>query len=275
MSSSLVREYYTSQVRQEWVRLVRDAYHRLELETTFHFLEKHLPPTGVILDAGCGPGRYTLELARQGYILEAFDLTPANLQFARRQAKSAGLLDRIREFREGTIADLSIYPTNSFDAVICLGGPLSHVVEEASRKKAIGELIRVARPGAPIFVSVMSRLSVIVVELMLFQHEIGAETHREIQNTGNIDGTTGFTACHFFLPEELQHAFDIQAVTILEMAGLEGLGSNHRRKINQLSKDKKRWQDWMVTHYQTCTHPSVVGMSEHMLIVVRKNSGRT
>ncbi len=55
------------------------------------------------------------------------------------------------------------------------------------------------------------------------------------------------------------------------MAGLEGLGSNHKRKINELAKDEKRWQDWLTTHYQTCSHPSVVGLSEHMLIVVRKN----
>ncbi len=66
MSTSIVRDYYTTQVLKEWRRLVRDAYHRLELETTLHFLEQYLPKTGRILDAGSGPGRYTLELARRG-----------------------------------------------------------------------------------------------------------------------------------------------------------------------------------------------------------------
>jgi hypothetical protein len=117
----------------------------------------------------------------------------------------------------------------------------------------------------------MSRLSVMVVELMLFQHEIGEKTHREICATGNIDGTTGFTACHFFLPEELHEAFDLRTVEFITMAGLEGLGSNHRSKINRLARDERRWADWKVTHFETCTHPAVVGLSEHMLIVVRKN----
>jgi len=270
MSTTLVRAYYSTQVRQEWLRLVRDAYHRLEMDTTLHFLKKYLPKEGRILDAGCGPGRYTIELARQGYTLDAFDLTPDNLEFARRQAKKNGLLDNIKDFTEGSITDLSNYAENSFTGVICLGGPLSHLVEPKDRRKAIRELIRVTKPGAPIFVSVMSRLSVMVVELILFQHEIGMETHQCIRKTGDIDGTTGFTACHFFLPEELRQEFDLGPVEFITMAGLEGLGSNHRRKINQLARDDQRWSDWLVTHYETCTHPSVVGLSEHMLIVVRK-----
>jgi S-adenosylmethionine-dependent methyltransferase len=91
MSTSIVRDYYTTQVLKEWRRLVRDAYHRLEYETTLHFLEQYLPKTGRILDAGSGPGRYTLELARRGYTLSALDLTPANLAFARKRVKQAGL----------------------------------------------------------------------------------------------------------------------------------------------------------------------------------------
>jgi len=271
MSTSLVREYYSTQVLQEWRRLVRDAYHRLELDTSMYFLEKYLPKTGLILEAGSGPGRYTVELARRGYTLNVLDLAPAFLKFARRQVNKARLTAKVREFREGSITDLSAYPTNSFDAVISLGGPLSHVVDKQARDQAVRELIRVAKPGAPIFVSVMSRLSVMVVELMLFQPEISTEIHRQIRDTGDYHGGFGFTACHFFLPEELHGTFESPGVKILELAGLEGLGSNHKKKINELSKDKKHWQNWLTTHYKTCTHPAVVGLSEHMLIVVRKN----
>ena len=96
MTESLVREYYTGQVRKEWRRLVRDAYHRLELDTTLHFLEKYLPKKGLILDAGGGPGRYTIELARRGYQVTLLDMTPANLEFAGRQIRRAKLQDKVR-----------------------------------------------------------------------------------------------------------------------------------------------------------------------------------
>jgi hypothetical protein len=62
MTEARVKDYYTGYVRQEWRRLIRDAYHGLEFHTTLHFLEEHLPQKGLILDAGGGPGRYTIEV---------------------------------------------------------------------------------------------------------------------------------------------------------------------------------------------------------------------
>ena len=273
MTETRVRDYYSGYVRKEWRRLVRDAYHRLEFQTTLHFLDKYLPPYGRILDAGGGPGRYTVELARRGYEVVLLDLTPANLEFAGRRTRRAGVRDRVVEIVEGSIVDLSRFATDTFDATLCLGGPLSHVLDAGERGRAVSELIRVTRPGAPVAVSVMGRLSVLVVELTLFQHEIEQPQFPVVRDTGDYSGDSGFTACHFFLPEELRAAFVDKGVTVLEMAGLEGLGSDHPKAVNRLARDEKRWQIWLETHFRTCTHPSVVGTSGHMLIVCRKTSG--
>lgn len=273
MTETLVRDYYTGCVRKEWRRLARDAYHGLEFSTTLHFLEKHLPPNGLILDAGGGPGRYTVELAGRGYQVVLLDMTPANLKAARRQVKRAGVQDKVVSIVEGSIVDLSRFADNTFDATLCTGGPLSHVLDAGKRERAISELIRVTKPGGPIFVSVMGRLSLLVIELVECQPEIEMPHFTQIRDTGDYEGGSGFTACHFFLPEELRAAFSDQGVTVLEMAGLEGLGTHHVREVNRLAKDEKRWQIWLETHFQTCTHPTVVGVSEHLLIVCRKQQG--
>jgi len=175
---------------------------------------------------------------------------------------------------EGSLVDLSTFPEDHFDAVVCLGGPLSHVLCEERRREAVAELIRVTRPGGMLFVSVMGRLSVLVVELTLFPQEIGMFHFDELRDTGDYHGGYGFTACHFFLPEELREAFAGQGVEVLQMVGLEGISSHHRRELNRLARDPERWPGWLETHFRTCTHPAVVGMSEHMLIVCRKEEGR-
>ncbi len=270
MTETLVRDYYTGYVRQEWRRLIKNAYHRLEFETTLHFLEKYLPRQGLVLDAGGGPGRYTLELAKAGHDLVLLDLTPANLDFARRQVKRAKLQDNVKNVLEGSIVDLSRFADGAFDAVVCLGGALSHVLDAQERQKAISELIRVAKPGAPLFVSVIGRLSLLVAELTQFQAEIGAVHFPQMRDHGDYAGGFGFTACHFFLPDELRDAFSSQGVSVVEMVGLQGISSRHDRKVNQLAKDERLWKQWLETHYLTCTHPAVVGMSEHILIVCRK-----
>jgi len=265
-----VRDYYTGQVRQEWRRLDRNAYRRVELQTSLHFLEKHLPPQGLVLDAGGGPGRYTIELAKRGYQVVLLDVTPGNLEFARRQIKRAGVQDRVVGIAEGSIVDLSRFADNTFDATLCLGGPLSHVLSARQRNKAISELIRVTRNGAPLFVSVIGRLGLLVYELTDAQYEIEMPLFTQIRDTGDYRGGHGFTACHFFLREELRAAFHDQGVTVVEMAGLEGIGTGQRQKVNLLAKNEKRWQVWLETHYRTCTHPAAVGISEHMLLICRK-----
>ena len=270
MSDTLVTEFYTGQVRQEWRRLVKDAYHRLEFDTTLHFLEKHLPAQGLILDAGGGPGRYTMELAQRGYDVTLLDATQANLDFARRQVHRRGLSLRVKEILLGSISDLSAFPDASFDAVLCSGGPLSHILDPRQRSRAISEMLRVVKPSAPLFVSVMGHLSVLVVILIEGQHEIEMPHFKDIRDTGDYLGGQGFTACHFFLADELRAAFNLPGVDILKMVGLEGISTHQNRKLNQLAKDARRYEIWLETHFQTCTHPAVVDTSEHMLIICRK-----
>jgi SAM-dependent methyltransferase len=271
MTDSLVKEFYSTTVHQEWRRLVKNAYYRLELDTTLHFLDKHLPPRGLILDAGGGPGRYTLELAKKGYDVVLLDATQANLDFARRQVRRQGLQDRVKQITAGTIVDLTRFTEATFDAVLCTGGPLSHVLDPHDRQRAISELVRVARPGAPIFVSVIGRLAVLVVVLIESPLEIDMPHFRLLRDTGDYRGEHGFTACHFYLPEELQRDFTRDGLQVLELVGLEGLNDHQAKPIIRLAKDKNLYLKWLETHYQTCTHPGVVAMSEHMLIVCRKD----
>jgi hypothetical protein len=68
----------------------------------------------------------------------------------------------------------------------------------------------------------------------------------------------------------VRHEFTCDGLKILELAGLEGLSDHQIKPFNQLVNDENRYRVWLETHYQTCTHPGVVAMSEHMLIVCRK-----
>lgn len=55
-----------------------------------YFLKKYLPKRGLILDAGGGPGRYTIDLAKLGYDVILLDLTPRLLRIAKRKIRREG-----------------------------------------------------------------------------------------------------------------------------------------------------------------------------------------
>ena len=270
MSEAMVKEYYASCVKEEWRRLAIDAYHKLEYETSLHFLIKHLPKKGLVLDAGGGPGRYTVELAKRGYKVVLLDLVSENIQFAKGQITRNKLQGNVVSMQQGSIIDLACYGHNTFDAVLCLGGALSHVVDKNDRKKAISELTRVAKGNAPIIASVIGKLGAIVAILWNSQNEIEMPHFQLFRKTGDYHGGHGFTACHLYLAEELAKDFKGQKLTQIEMVGLQGIGSHQNDRINELAKDRKLWRHWLSTHLETCTNPAVVGISEHIMIICKK-----
>jgi len=270
-AEKFVKEWYAKQAGHEWQRLQQDPYHQIEYMTTMHFLQKYLPEKGLILDAGGGPGRYSIALAKQGYHIVLLDLVPEMLQIAKRRIRQAGVLDKIEQFIQGSVEDLSAFRDETFDAVLCLGAPLNHLLKAKQREEASSELVRVAKKRDPIFISVISRIGLLKTILIEFPHEMQyAKHHWEVGDYIPGQHGQGFTAAHWFLPEELQTLFEKQGVKTMEMAGLEGLSSHYKRETNRLFKDQQKWKMWTEILLKTCTHPAVVGSSEHFLLVGKK-----
>jgi len=75
---------------------------------------KHEPHNLRILDIGCGPGLFSILLARQGYRVTAADYTPNMLAEARQNAEIYG---SVIEFVEADAQDLP-FADESFDAIV-------------------------------------------------------------------------------------------------------------------------------------------------------------
>ena len=271
MSAEDVRSFYTEYGEREWFRLAKDPYRQLEFKTSMHFIKKHLPRKGILLDAGGGPGRYTIELAKMGHDIILLDLTPKLLDIAREQICKAHVEDRVKQIVTGSIIDLSMFEDDSFNAVMCLGGPLSHLLTKERREQAINELVRVVKPDGTLFVSVIGRLAVVINSWVFLWESLkdDLDLYRTYTTTGYYSGGSGFAPCHFYLPEELKEEF-VDKVEVLEMVGLEGIFSTHQARYNEVFVMEEYNDILWETHLNTCTHPSIAGISEHFMIICRK-----
>jgi 2-polyprenyl-3-methyl-5-hydroxy-6-metoxy-1,4-benzoquinol methylase len=275
--SEAVREFYDKHAQEEWRRLFQDAYHKLEFLVTMHFLDKYLPRSGLILDAGAGPGRYSIELAKKGYDVVLMDIWPKCLEIAKREIKSANVEEKVRQILEGSIVDLKRFDDESFDAVICLG-PLSHLINKADREKVLNEILRVVKKNAPIFVSVINKYGVYRTVLQELPELLVDPSHKETFTKGihrahylhPREPHGGFTDAYFFHPTELRELFETKGVETLEMATCEGLSSHLQEATNRVYDDKEKWRRWLKLIYQTCNDPAIIGTGEHLLYVGRK-----
>ena len=94
-----------------------------------------------VLDVGCGVATTAVEIARRhGAHVTAVDVSPLMLERAESNARAAGVSDR-GAVEHGDILDLQ-FPDGAFDVVIAAA-----VTMFMDRRRATGELARVARPG--------------------------------------------------------------------------------------------------------------------------------
>jgi SAM-dependent methyltransferase len=101
---------------------------------------RYLPgPPATLLDAGCGTGATLEWLAARGYRVTGCDQRPEGLGQVR--AVSAGVF-------QADVTRLPV-PGQQFDAAFSLD-----VIEHVDDRAAIGELVRVLKPGAHLVVSV-------------------------------------------------------------------------------------------------------------------------
>jgi S-adenosylmethionine-dependent methyltransferase len=264
----LIERYYDEQVQREWERMER---HRTEFAVTMRALVDHLPPApSRVLDCGGGPGRYAIELARQGYEVTLFDLSAGSLRLGQEKAAEAGVA--LAGCEQGTATDLSRFPDSAFDAVLLMG-PLYHLLEEGDRLRALAEARRVLRPGRPLFAAFISRYAVprwAAAREPSWPLE-NPELLESLLSTGVLppgeDGSLEFVA-HFVHPAEVVPLCWRTGFEVVALLGVEGLVSMIESEVNALSGEA--WDAWVDLNYRVARDPSIHGCVEHLLAVAVK-----
>ncbi|MCQ6961670.1 class I SAM-dependent methyltransferase [Methanolobus chelungpuianus] len=144
-------------------------------------VEKEVLPGSLVLDAGCGNGRYLLPLSKK-YDVVGADVSMNALSEARSYLARS---DRHAECIASTLTALP-FSANSFDAVVCYG-VMQHLFE-SERTLAAEEIRRVLKPSGILFIEVFG-----TDDMRFGGHEVEHNTF--LRNGGII--------YHYFTEQEL------------------------------------------------------------------------
>jgi ubiquinone/menaquinone biosynthesis C-methylase UbiE len=106
-----------------------------------------------VLDLGCGAGRHTVYLAREGFEVSATDIAENGLKLAR---EWLGRENLSAELKQSDISHIP-YPSDFFDAVISI-----YVIYHktyADMQQVVAEIHRVLKPGGIALISLQSSRS--------------------------------------------------------------------------------------------------------------------
>ncbi len=265
--SSRVESFYNSSPETEWDRMDR---HKMEFLTTLRAMREFIPAASTILDVGGGPGRYTIELAKDGHIVTLLDLSSGNVELAKK--KAVELNAPVAGFVCGNALDLSRFTDSSFDAVLLMG-PLYHLTDPSDRDRAIREALRVLRSGGLLIASFITRYSVYIDLLKSYPQEIErqAAAYERLMESGvhiPAEQNPGFTDAFFIHPMDVEPLMAAHGLIKLRLAVAEGLVATVEPAVNSLPGEQ--FNAWVEVCYRLGVDPVTWGAGEHMLYVGRK-----
>jgi SAM-dependent methyltransferase len=250
-------EFYDEYGEQEWTRFEDGRTPAAGLDIHVRFLERFVQPGQRVLDAGAGPGRFTLELVRLGADIVALDISPGQLEQLRKR------LSQI-ETHVGDVTDLSRFADDSFDVTVCFGGPLSYVLDRG--EDALTELVRITRPGGHVLVSVMSLVGALVHAISILTElgrRDGVEKQLEIVRTG-------------LLPEEPDYGH--LAMKLYRWSELEAMLARHGEVVGAaaagLIPDPRPEEPELramihALEAELCEEPGAVASGQHIVAALR------
>jgi glycine/sarcosine N-methyltransferase len=98
-----------------------------------------------ILDAACGTGMHALALAKAGYQVSGADFSREMIKKAKQNASSAHLELPFKTAGFGELA--SVFRGSLFDAILCLGNSLPHLLGDAEIESALKDFSACLKPN--------------------------------------------------------------------------------------------------------------------------------
>jgi ubiquinone/menaquinone biosynthesis C-methylase UbiE len=241
-------------------RLTR-RHGQVEYITSMKYIHEYLEnyENAKILDVGAGTGRYSVELANEGYDVTAVELVKHNLGVL----KSKG--STVKAY-QGTALDLSRFPENTFDMTLVFG-PMYHLYTFEDKVKALQEAKRVTKLGG-----------IILVAHCMNEYSVLTYGFKENNIRASIENGKLSDDFHVISePEDLYDYVRLEDINkIGEEAGLkrikiiaaDGAANYMRPTLNAMGEET--YKLFIKYHLSTCERPDLLGASAHTVDILIK-----
>jgi ubiquinone/menaquinone biosynthesis C-methylase UbiE len=252
---------------REETRLTSNNARRIEFINTTRILDKLLDGKKKILDCAAGTGIYAFYLADQGHVVTATDLTPRHVEVIN-QTLAEKSYDMITSVMDAT--DMSRFADETFDVVLNMG-PFYHLTCEAQRQKCLAESIRVLKKGGLLFTAYIPRFYVFQYVALSDKNFLDAGLAKQLVNTGVLhhdDENCFWTDTYYATKAEMEHLYGAYGLDVTDHFAQDGLTPTFAKTVdNWTAEEFKIWCDY---HYSVCREESLLGASNHVIIVGRK-----
>ncbi|MGL1040402.1 class I SAM-dependent methyltransferase [Vibrio vulnificus] len=260
-------EYYAK--FDEEKRLLSQNITRIEFDTTLSVLEPYIDPASNLTELGAATGRYSLHYAQQGINVTAVELVPELVEQLNSNAKRQSLNLSVHE---ANATDVSFIENDSQDIVLILG-PLYHIQSKSDREAVLKEAHRVLKPNGIVAIAYISRFFVAGLLAKMSNDLVSPTVLSDLNESGLVtspDVDPFFRTGYFAKPSEIESLAAHTGFSVENHVATDGYVRFIGQEVNQLNE--QQYQAWLKYHLVTCAEPSLLGSSNHGLVIAKKCS---
>lgn len=241
-------------------RLTR-RHGQVEYITSMKYIHEYLKDNenAKILDVGAGTGRYSVQLANEGYDVTAIELVKHNLGVLKSKGSSV-------KAYQGTALDLSRFSDNSFDMTLVFG-PMYHLYNFKDKVQALKEAKRVTKVGGIILVAYcMNEYSVITFGFKENNIRAAIENGKLTEDFHVIAEPEDLY--DYVRIEDINKINEAAGIKRIKLIAADGPANYMRPILNAMDEDTfKLFIDY---HFATCERPELLGASAHTVDILIK-----
>lgn len=255
-------EQYYSNYDEEGRLLHRHG--QVEYITTMKYIHDSLgeDKSKRILEVGAGTGRYSVTLAKEGYQVDAVELTEHNLGILRSKLTGQENLAAV----QGNALDLSMYEDNLFDLTLVLG-PMYHLYTKEDQSKALSEAVRVTKPGGHIMVAYCMN-DCVVIQVSFIQKQLKHHLENKMLTEDFHCLSKPEDLFSMVRIEEIHELTEKLPVDRLKTIATDGHTIYMRDVVNEM--DDETFNYWIKYHLSTCERQDLIGATNHSLDILEK-----
>jgi len=268
--SEFVKNFYNKNASFELSRLDLPLC-RVEFAATLKLIEKYFPKFGKICDIGGGPGRYALELTKQGYQVMLSDLSEQEILLAKKEFERQNLT--ADGFLVADACDLAGLASETYDAGLLLG-PLYHLIEAENRQKALQEFRRILKPEGIGIISYLNSWGLMRTGIADFPSRYADISFLRSMLEGKAfigDDLKNFTESYWSTPELALAEVNQNGFQVISHAGAESFAGGMAMHLEKLAKEMPQtYENIIQIAAETAELKQFRDSTDHLQIVVRK-----
>ena len=224
----------------------------IEFITTMKYIHKYLKDNDKIIEIGAGTGKYSINLANEGYDVTAVELVKHNLKVIEKNSNKVKTI-------LGNATNLKMIKDNTYDLTLLLG-PMYHLI--------LNEAKRITKKNGIIMIAYCMNDYAILIHGFRDNNIIESLNNNEVDSNFHVSPkkTDLYSRVTIDDINELNNIVNLERINIISPDG----PSNYIRNV--LNKmDNKTFDLFIKYHMSTCERPDLIGAGAHTLDILKNN----